>query len=64
MTCLVAALRTILSNWLGGGQHPPQTVSKAVHCARWIIGGHVGHGVFAGGFFQHVCGNSEPVSAV
>jgi hypothetical protein len=41
-----------------------QAIRESIHRAHLIIGGHVDHGVFVGSFFQHVSGNSEPVSAV
>jgi hypothetical protein len=46
-------------------QYLPKTNRETVHRASRIIGWHVWSvRVFvAGGFFQHVCGNSEPVSA-
>jgi hypothetical protein len=47
------------------GQNSPQAERESVHCADWIIGVYVlDRDGLAGGFFQHVCGNSEPVSAV
>lgn len=46
-------------------KNTPQSIREPLHRANRIIGGHVVFRVvFAGGFFQHVCGNSEPVSAV
>ena len=45
------------------GKHTPKSIGKAVKRAHRIIGGHVYHAGVEGGFFQHVCGNSEPVSA-
>lgn len=50
--------------WLVVRQHSLQASREAVHRAHRIIGGHVfDRGVLAGGLFQHVCGNSEPVRA-
>jgi hypothetical protein len=50
---------------LGNSQNTPQALRKSVLGMVRIVGGHVvGRAVLAGGFFQHVCGNSEPVSAV
>ena len=53
-----------LCSALWGSKYAAQSFREPIHCAHRIIGGHVGHGGLAGGFFQHVCGNSEPVSAV
>jgi hypothetical protein len=38
---------------------------ELLHRAFWFIGAHVWyvHVFVAGSLFQHVCGNSEPVSA-
>jgi hypothetical protein len=47
-----------------GGKHAFESGIKTVHRAYWIIGGHVDRGVFAGGLFQHVSGNPEPISAL
>jgi hypothetical protein len=50
---------------LGSVKNAAQSVRETIHCAHRIIGWHVFYlGAFAGSFFQHVCGNSEPVSAV
>ena len=46
-----------------GRQDAPQSISETVHGADRIIGWYVYRVFVAGGFFQHVCGNSEPVSA-
>jgi hypothetical protein len=64
--------RFALSSFLFGrwrqlvrGQHTAESSRKSIHRAHRIIGGHVyGRVVFAGGFFQHVCGNSDPVRAL
>ena len=43
----------------------PQAFIEVFHRVFWIIGAYVDDRAFvAGSFFQHVCGNSEPVSAV
>lgn len=48
-----------------GAQYLTQAFTESIHRANWIIGWHVVYlGVLAVRFFQHVCGNSEPVSAV
>ncbi len=51
--------------WFRSGKDTAQSLGETCHRALWIIGWHVFFlGVLVGGFFQHVCGNSEPVSAV
>jgi hypothetical protein len=42
----------------------PKSFGETVHCALRVIGGHVYRVVLGGGFFQHVCGNSEPMRAL
>lgn len=50
---------------LWGSENFSQSLIKPLHGLLGIIGAHVDNHVFvAGSFFQHVCGNSEPVSAV
>jgi hypothetical protein len=41
-----------------------QPFGKPVHRAHRIIGGHFDHGVLGVWLFQHVSGNSDPVSAL
>jgi hypothetical protein len=43
-------------------EYASQAISESFHRACWIIGGYVYGVSVAGGFFQHVCGNSESVS--
>ena len=47
-------------------EHPAQTIGELRHRAFRFIGANVWNvRVFvAGSFFQHVCGNSEPVRAL
>ena len=46
-------------------KHAPESFVKVFHRVCGIIGAYVDDHVFVvGGFLQHVCGNSEPVSAV
>jgi hypothetical protein len=47
-------------------QHASQALRELLHRVIWIIGAHVWHvrERVAGTFFQHVCGNSAPVSAL
>jgi len=47
-------------------QHALQASGELLHRSFWFIGAHVWNvRVFvAGSFFQHVCGNSDPVSEV
>jgi hypothetical protein len=60
------ALRT-LAYWLGfwSYQYTSQSVGELFHRPFGFIGSHVWHvrAFVAGIFFQHVCGNSEPVRA-
>ncbi len=46
-------------------QDAAESFIEMLHRVRGVIGADVYDRVFVvGGFFQHVCGNSEPVSAV
>ena len=48
----------------GRAENAAQSLVEMFHRVRRIVGAHVDDRVFAlGSFFQHVCGNSEPVSA-
>lgn len=51
---------------LRNSEHAAQAVCELLHRSVGFIGAHVWYVVHvfaAGSFFQHVCGNSEPVSA-
>jgi len=64
---LTSQLALAFCFWLGGGQYAPEAIGKLLHRPFWFICAHVWHVVrvfVAGSFFQHVCGNSEPVSAL
>lgn len=60
---------SFLSAWfvahfnLCGGKNTLQAVGKLLHRLRRIIDGDFVRVSVAGNFFQHVCGNSDPVSA-
>jgi len=64
---LTRSLRSACFAFSGGriSEDAAQPFCESVERAHWIISGHVYDLVgFAGGFFQHVCGNSEPMSAL
>jgi hypothetical protein len=61
----ISRLSLVLRRRLRGRQHAPQASGELLHRAFWFIGADVWRirAFVAVGFFQHVCGNSEPVSA-
>jgi hypothetical protein len=60
-----ATLRFGFGVQLRSCEDAPQSFVEVIHRVLGIIGANVDNRAFvAGSFFQHVCGNSEPVSAV